>query len=356
MQEKTSKTDEENKNPFTCYYAQLLHQGNMLQDLVRTGTYQQAILENRSNFEGKVVLDVGTGTGILSFFAAQAGARKVYAVEASQSAEYAQLLADHNGFSGIVEVVQGKLEDITLPEKVDVIISEPIGFLLVHERMLESYVVARDKFLKPSGLMMPTTGSIIFSPMTDDALYKDQLAKAALWENPSFYGIDLTPLVERARLENFSQPIVGFFPSSNLISSSRTVHCIDFGTVTTDELTNFEIAYRFPIDRTAIMHGFGCWFDLGFLGQDNHVVLSTSPDHPGTHWYQCRLLLADPIAVNRGQVVAGRMVFVANDRFSYDIEITACIEGTHISTTSTVHLHDQAYQYLQTGPTTAEGF
>jgi len=69
-EEKEKKEGED--NPFTHYYGQLLHQGNMLQDLVRTGTYQQSMLQNRSNFEDKVVLDVGTGTGILSFFAAQA--------------------------------------------------------------------------------------------------------------------------------------------------------------------------------------------------------------------------------------------------------------------------------------------
>ena len=74
-------------NPFTVYYAQLLHQGNMLQDYVRTGTYRQAFLSNASDFKDKVVLDVGTGTGILALFAVQAGAKKVYAVEASQSAE-----------------------------------------------------------------------------------------------------------------------------------------------------------------------------------------------------------------------------------------------------------------------------
>ena len=73
--EEGQKTEDD--NPFTHYYGQLLHQGNMLQDLVRTGTYQQAFLQNRVNFEDKVVLDVGTGTGILSFFAVQAGARKV---------------------------------------------------------------------------------------------------------------------------------------------------------------------------------------------------------------------------------------------------------------------------------------
>lgn len=70
-------------NPFTQFYAQLLHQGNMLADCIRTETYQSAIFKNsEENFKDKVILDVGTGTGILAFFAIQAGAKMVYAVEA----------------------------------------------------------------------------------------------------------------------------------------------------------------------------------------------------------------------------------------------------------------------------------
>jgi hypothetical protein len=107
------------------------------------------------------------------------------------------------------------------------------------------------------------------------------------------------------------------------------------------------------------MHGFGCWFDLSFLGAEETIILSTSPEHPGTHWYQvlsdhplspldlslslsqCRMLLYEPLAVNRGQFVSGKMEFFANDRFSYNILITAEIEGTEIHTSSTVYLHDQ---------------
>ena len=190
-------------NPFTQFYGQLLHQGNMLADHVRTSTYQQAFLLNADiDFRDKVVLDVGTGTGILAFFAVQAGARKVYAIEASDSSETANLLSAANGYADRIEIIRGKVEDIDdLPEKVDVIISEPIGFLLVHERMLESYVVARDRFLKPDGLMMPTTGSIVLAPYSDDGLYREQLAKIAFWQNNNFYGVDLSSVIEKVKIE-----------------------------------------------------------------------------------------------------------------------------------------------------------
>lgn len=63
----------------------------MLQDYIRTSTYQKAVLINTVDFQDKVVLDVGAGSGILSFFSVQAGAKKVYAVEASSMAQHAQV-------------------------------------------------------------------------------------------------------------------------------------------------------------------------------------------------------------------------------------------------------------------------
>jgi len=97
------------------------------QDVTRTGTYHAAILGNRPDFEGKVVMDVGAGSGILSLFAAQAGAAKVYAVEASAMAKFAaQLAAANPPFGRAVEVVHSKVEELALPGdlKVDVLVSE----------------------------------------------------------------------------------------------------------------------------------------------------------------------------------------------------------------------------------------
>lgn len=181
----------------------------MLADYARTSAYQDAFLNNSIDFTDKVVLDVGTGTGILAFFAIQSGASFVYAVDASDSIEIASRLANSNGMEDKIKFIKGKIEDITLPMKVDIIVSEPIGFLLVHERMLESYVYARDKFLKPDGLMMPSLGSIIIAPISDEPIWKEQSTKAEFWKNSNFYGVDLSAVVDLAMDEYFSQSIVG---------------------------------------------------------------------------------------------------------------------------------------------------
>jgi histone-arginine methyltransferase CARM1 len=156
-------------HPFFSYYGLLVHQQNMMQDAVRTGAYAAAIADNAADFAGKTVLDVGTGSGILAVFAARAGAAHVYAVEASGVAERAAALMAANGLADRITVIKAKIEEVRLPEdaRVDVIISEPMGFMLVHERMLESYMIARQRFLKPGGKMFPTTGTIFAAPFTD---------------------------------------------------------------------------------------------------------------------------------------------------------------------------------------------
>lgn len=338
-------------SPFTMYYGQLQHQQNMLQDAVRTGVYQKAITENCADFDGATVLDVGTGTGLLAFFAAQAGARKVYAVEhAAPMAKLAQALVKGNHMEGIIKVVNASVEDSKIDEKVDLIVSEPIGFLLVHERMLESYVRARDMYLKPGGLMMPSTADIIAAPFSDETLWSEQNTKARFWESKQFYGIDLSALSGSAEDEYMSQAVVGYFSEALLLSSDVARHQVDFRTVTVEALQTFEIPLKFSIKRTGIMHGLGCWFDAHFLGSTSHVILPTGPAAPGTHWYQVRLLLKAPVAVNASQTVSGSLRFVASAKTSYSITMTLDLDGTHISSTNKINLQDQYYHYLSSAP------
>lgn len=116
----------------------------MLKDTPRNQAYIRAL--ELANLEGKVVLDVGTGAaGFLAMVAARCGAKKVYAVEASRMAENAEAIIQHNGYAEVIRVIRGKMEEVELPEKVDVIVSEWMGFYLLHESMLSSVLVARDR-------------------------------------------------------------------------------------------------------------------------------------------------------------------------------------------------------------------
>ena len=336
-------------NPFTRSYSMLVHQANMLADHVRTGTYQRAIVENPSNFKDKVVLDVGTGSGILAMFAARAGAKRVYAVEASDMAQSARTLVAANGLAHVVTVVQGKIEEVELPEKVDVIVSEPMGFLLVHERMLEAYVCGRTRFGKPGVRMFPTRGTMFFLPFSDWTLYSEQLAKAQFWKNSDFYGVDFSALVDEAVKQHFSQPVVGTFDPSVLISdqSRPASHTIDFEHTGVPEMLDIAVPFQFTVHTTTLLHGLACWFDVDFVGAHKTVRLSTAPTETTTHWYQARLLLPKPLAVNEGQSVSGSVLLKANEHFSYDIDLTVRLDGTSIEVSNRVHLQDQLYHYLQ---------
>ncbi|KEH32288.1 probable histone-arginine methyltransferase 1.3 isoform X2 [Medicago truncatula] len=304
------------------YYGQLLHQQNMLQDYVRTGTYYAAVIENRADFTGRVVVDVGAGSGILSLFAAQAGAKHVYAVEASEMAEYARkLIAGNPKLAQRITVIKGRVEDVELPEKADILISEPMGTLLVNERMLESYVIARDRFLTPTGKMFPGVGRIHMAPFTDEYLFIEIANKALFWQQQNYYGVDLTPLHGTAFQGYFSQPVVDAFDPRLLIAPPM-FHVLDFGKMKEEELYEIDIPLKFIASVGTRVHGLACWFDVLFNGSTVQRWLTTAPGSPTTHWYQLRCVLSQPIYVMAGQEITGRLHLIAHNAQSYTIYLT----------------------------------
>nr|APA20277.1 protein arginine methyltransferase 4A [Populus tomentosa] len=249
------------------YYGQLLHQQNMMQDYVRTGTYYAAVIENRADFLGRVVVDVGAGSGILSLFAAQAGAKHVYAVEASEMAEYARkLIAGNPSLGERITVIKGKVEEVELPEKADILISEPMGTLLVNERMLESYVIARDRFLVPNGKMFPSVGRIHMAPFSDEYLFVEIANKALFWQQQNYYGVDLTPLYGSAFGGYFSQPVVDAF-DPRLLVAPTICHVLDFTEIKEEDLYEIVIPLKFIASVGTRVHGLACWFDVLFNGR-----------------------------------------------------------------------------------------
>lgn len=129
-------------------------------------------------------------------------------------AENAKTLIEANGLQDVIEVIHSKIEDIPsdkIGKEIDVFVSEPLGTFLLNERMLETYIIARDKFLKPGGKMFPASAHFCILPFYDNDIYAEQMNKTNFWDNKNYNGIDLTCLKEKAVEEKFGQPLIDTF-------------------------------------------------------------------------------------------------------------------------------------------------
>ncbi|XP_060710874.1 histone-arginine methyltransferase CARM1 isoform X1 [Hemiscyllium ocellatum] len=349
----SDRTEESSAVQYFQFYGYLSQQQNMMQDYIRTGTYQRAILQNHADFKDKVVLDVGCGSGILSFFAVQAGARKVFAVEASTMAQHAELLVKSNNLADRIFIIPGKVEEVNIPEQVDIIISEPMGYMLFNERMLESYLHAK-KWLKPNGNLFPTLGDVHLAPFTDEQLYMEQFTKANFWYQPSFHGVDLSALRGAAVDEYFKQPIVDTFDIRILMAKS-VKYTVNFLEAEENDLHRIEIPFKFHMLHSGLVHGLAFWFDVAFIGSQMTVWLSTAPTEPLTHWYQVRCLLQSPLFTKAGDTLSGTVMLNANKRQSYDISIVAQVDQTGSKSSNVLDLKNPFFRYTGTTPSPPPG-
>ena len=186
----------------------------MLKDKIRTRTYMNSIIQNKHLFRGKVVLDVGCGTGILSMFAAKAGAKKVYGIECASIAAAAQNIVDSNGYNNVIEIINKKVEEVELPEQVDIIISEWMGYFLLYESMLDTVLFARDKWLKPGGSLFPDRANLYLCAI-EDGDYRNE--KIDFWNN--VYGFNMNYIKEMA----LTEPLVDSVNQRAVCSSSVPV-------------------------------------------------------------------------------------------------------------------------------------
>ena len=237
--------------------------------------------------------DVGAGTGILSLFSYKAGAKKVFAVEASPMASKLKEIVKLNGAENVIEVLHNRVEDVELDEKVDIIVSEWMGFYLVHEAMLDSVLVARDKHLKPdTGIMLPSSASVWVAACSLDYHIAETLK---YWDN--VYGFKMSPIKEEAMKR--TKPEVLVLAKEQLLTEPVCVADFDLMTVTSDDLSSIAKKHFVSVTKkgNSNFHGLAIWFRTPFQcytddsWTNNDVVLDTSPDAEPTHWKQTVIMI-----------------------------------------------------------------
>merc|ERR1719153_1858961 len=285
----------------------------MIKDTVRTSTYRNAIVRNPHLFKGKTVLDIGCGTGILCLFAASAGAKKVIGIECAHIADQAKIIVKDNGFEEVIEIVKGKVEEVELSvQKVDIIISEWMGYCLLYESMLNTVLFARDKWLKPGGLMFPDKASLFMTAIEDNE-YKEE--KINWWD--SVYGFNMSAIRHVALLE----PLVDVVEARQVVTDSCRMKEIDLNTCKAEDL-NFSAPFTIRSRRNDYVHAFVVFFTVEFSACHKRTGFSTGPESRYTHWKQTVFYLKDSLTIKNGELINGDFSIEQNKRNKRDLDIS----------------------------------
>ncbi|KAI4830183.1 hypothetical protein KUCAC02_001833, partial [Chaenocephalus aceratus] len=305
--------EDEDEAYFSSYGHYSIHE-EMLKDKVRTESYRDFMYRNPEVFRDKVVLDVGCGTGILSMFAARAGAKKVIAVDQSEIIYQAMDIVRSNQLEDKITLIKGRIEDIKLPvEKVDIIISEWMGYFLLFESMLDSVLYARDAYLADDGSVYPDLCNISLALVGDPQKHQDHIA---FWDD--VYGFNMS-CMKKVVVPEASVEVVN---EDTLICDPTVIQTIDCNRVCLSELefaSDFCLKITKSTECTAIVGYFDIFFDKGC---SNKVMFSTGPQATKTHWKQTIFLLEKPFSVQAGEELQGKITVRKNKKDPRSLFVT----------------------------------
>ncbi|KAM5345581.1 hypothetical protein ACJ41O_011442 [Fusarium nematophilum] len=307
---------------FESYAAHEIHE-TMLKDAVRTDAYRDFIYENKHIFKDKVVLDIGCGTGILSMFCAKAGAKQVIAVDKSDIIAKARENIFHNGLSDVITCLKGAIEDVKLPvDEVDIIVSEWMGYCLLYEAMLPSVLYARDKYLKPDGILAPSSATIWIAPVADPEYVSDHIT---FWRD--VYGFDMKAMQEGI----YDEARIEAMPQSSVCGEPYPFKVLDLHTIKAKDL-EFTAKWSSNLTRQVEgVDGFLIWFDNFFTTSRSEpvppaettpeswdkkaqggVAFTTGPAGTVTHWKQGLLIAPQESTTAKSpSSLSGEITFMA---------------------------------------------
>ena len=272
-------------------YSSVTGHRSMALDRVRNDAYAAAL--ERVVTSTSVVLDLGAGLGIHGLLAARLGARRVYLVEPEDVISVAEEAVRANHLQDVVTCLHGRLEDVQVPEPVDVIVSVLTGNLLMSEDLLPILFRARDTFLKPGGALIPDRASVAIAPVSAPRLHTREISN---WSIPQ-HGVTLEPA------RTYAANAVHFrWDRSEVayLAEPCSVYTVDLAAAAYEAL---HVEAEFRVHTTELCHGFAGWFTMR-LG--DHWA-STAPDAEPMHWSAAFLPLDPPVQLSVGDTVTLRL-------------------------------------------------
>lgn len=245
-------------------------------------------------------------------FAAKAGAKHVIGVDMSTIIFKAREIVETNGLSDKITLIQGKMEEVELPfPKVDIIISEWMGYFLLYESMLDTVLYARDRYLVKDGLIFPDKATM-YAAGIEDGDYKDE--KIGFWDN--VYGFDYTPLKDIA----LAEPLVDTVEVKAVVTEPTPFLTLDLYKCQVADL-DFVSNFTLPVRRDDFIHAVVAWFDIDFTAAHKPIRFSTGPHTKYTHWKQTVFYLKDVLTVQQGEDVTCTLAVKPNEKNRRDLDI-----------------------------------
>ena len=279
----------------------------MLNDEGRNLAFDRAI---RKIVDGsKTVLDIGTGSGLLSMMATRAGAKMVYACEMNQPiADLAKLITSANGYADKIKVIPKKSNDLVLgvdiPKKVDVLIIETIDSGLIGEGIIPLILHAKQNLLKENGDIIPKKAKIYGTLIESRQIYGLNRVKKASGFDVSLFNRLSTDGSYPIRLERFNHQ---FLCRSFEICEFNFMAC---------QLRDQKINIPVEMTMNGLCHCVAYWFEL-FLEEE--TIFSTSPKNQNSHWKQAIQCFSEPIDIKADQKL---MLSINKELTKFDFKLT----------------------------------
>ena len=276
----------------------------MLTDNIRTASYCKAICQLVK--EGMVVIDFGSGAGVFAMVSAKAGAKKTYAIERSNIASVSKKIIKDNRLDNRIKILHQDSKYINIAEKVDLLVSEWMGVHVFQENMLFDLIDVRDKYLKTTGLLIPSIVSLFIAPLKTEAINEREIA---FWETP-LEGISLKEIGWLSMNDTY----IGNINAYDLASDGKCVFILDLHKIQKNQLNKIEMTEEFSFEKPQRINGICGWFSAQL---SEEIVLDTGPHAAATHWKQTIYPIYPGVDVNTGDTMIARIVAEPSNGFTH---------------------------------------